>query len=357
MIKSVLDIAKKLILPGLAALGVAYGIYYSLAGQSPTPEAIGNTVPSEMHAGGRLAGSGVVEPVGQTVAVASPLPGIVEWVIGEDRLGTVVKKGEELFRLDARQLEAELEVRKAQLSSAQAELNRLKNMPRAEDLTPMEAKVREAQVNLDQKTDDYERGKLLYQRRAISDSELMNQRFDMEAARARLDSAKAELQKIRAGAWAEDLAVTQAAVQQAEAQVRQVEADLGRLVVKSQDDRTLLKIDVRPQEYVGAPPGKTLMMLGDLAALHVRVDIDENDAPRFNPGLKTTAHLRGQRDKGFSLEYVRTEPVIVPKQALTGEQTERLDVRVLQVIYRFNNSGDRKQVYVGQQLDIFMEAS
>ena len=49
---------------------------------------------------------------------------------------------------------------------------------------------------------------------------------------------------------------------------------------------------------------------------------------------------------------MRVEPYVVPKKSLTGDNTERVDTRVLQVIYALV-SADRR-VYVGQQLDVFV---
>ncbi|MDR4472557.1 MAG: hypothetical protein MRJ92_07865 [Nitrospira sp.] len=53
------------------------------------------------------------------------------------------------------------------------------------------------------------------------------------------------------------------------------------------------------------------------------------------------------------LTFVRIEPYIVPKKSLTGENTERVDTRVLQVIYRFERSAF--PVYTGQQVDVFID--
>ncbi len=54
------------------------------------------------------------------------------------------------------------------------------------------------------------------------------------------------------------------------------------------------------------------------------------------------------------LQYVRTEPYIVPKRSLTGDTTERVDTRVLQLLYGFDRN--ELPVYVGQQMDVFIEA-
>ena len=51
---------------------------------------------------------------------------------------------------------------------------------------------------------------------------------------------------------------------------------------------------------------------------------------------------------------VWVEPMIMPKKSLTGDSTERVDTRVLQVIYSFDPT--QLHAYVGQQMDVFIEA-
>jgi hypothetical protein len=48
------------------------------------------------------------------------------------------------------------------------------------------------------------------------------------------------------------------------------------------------------------------------------------------------------------------EPFVVPKKSLTGDSTERVDTRVLQVIYRIDDKN--VPVFVGQQMDVFIDA-
>jgi hypothetical protein len=45
---------------------------------------------------------------------------------------------------------------------------------------------------------------------------------------------------------------------------------------------------------------------------------------------------------------------VIPKKSLTGDSTERVDTRVLQVIYRVED--DALPLYVGQQMDVFIQA-
>jgi HlyD family secretion protein len=97
------------------------------------------------------------------------------------------------------------------------------------------------------------------------------------------------------------------------------------------------------------------MLLGDDTNLHVRVDIDENDAWRFRPCAGAVASARGNPDIKTPLQYVRTDPDVVPKVLLTGDTTQRTDARVLQVVYSFDPKS--LPLYVGQQMDVFIEAA
>ena len=117
-----------------------------------------------------------------------------------------------------------------------------------------------------------------------------------------------------------------------------------------------MQVNVRPGEFVGAPPSQALMVLGHSAKLHVRVDVDEHDIPRFRKDTPAVASPRGSPDVKYPLKFVRVEPFVVPKKSLTGDTTERMDTRVLQVIYALDSTG-RPPVYVGQQTDVFIDTA
>jgi len=53
------------------------------------------------------------------------------------------------------------------------------------------------------------------------------------------------------------------------------------------------------------------------------------------------------------LRFVRVEPYVVPKRSLTGDNTERVDTRVLQVIYEV--ADEDQPLFVGQQVDVFID--
>jgi len=88
--------------------------------------------------------------------------------------------------------------------------------------------------------------------------------------------------------------------------------------------------------------------------LHVRVDIDEHEGWRVRAGATAVGSLRGNAEMKTPLAFVRFEPFVVPKKSLTGDSTERVDTRVLQVIYRVER--DDLPLFVGEQLDVFIDA-
>ena len=72
-------------------------------------------------------------------------------------------------------------------------------------------------------------------------------------------------------------------------------------------------------------------------------------------GAHATGHVRGNADLKAPLQFVRIEPFVVPKRSLTGDSTERVDTRVLQIIYRVER--DDMPLFVGQQLDVFIDGA
>ena len=161
------------------------------------------------------------------------------------------------------------------------------------------------------------------------------------------------LRLLKAGAWEPDKRTAQAAVALAQAQLDQTKIEIERTWVRAPTDGEVLQVNVRPGEFVGAQAGSPLVMLGDTGRPYVRIDIDEHDIPRYHRGAPAQAFIRGDAAHEQPLHFVRVEPFVIPKKALTGENTERVDTRVLQVIYAFDSPVTN--IYVGQQVDIVFD--
>jgi multidrug resistance efflux pump len=332
---------------------IAFAIKFMAEAGEKMPELPPPIQPAENPFPDTVAGAGMVEAQTENIAVGAPVPGIVVEV--PVKVGQKVRVGDPLFRLDDRELKAELEVRKAAVADAKAELARLSAQPRPEELPRAEALVREAKADWENWHQQWVRGEQLVADRAIPEEDFIARKQSAIQARERYNKAVADYDLLKAGAWQYDKQIAVAAVERAISQVKQTEIEIERLVVRALVDGEVLQVNVRPGEFVGAPAGEPLVVLGNVTQLHVRVDIDEYDIPRFVPDAPARATLKGQPSEYFPLTFVRVEPYVVPKKSLTGDNTERVDVRVLQVIYAIDTRG--KRLFVGQQLDIFIDAS
>jgi hypothetical protein len=131
--------------------------------------------------------------------------------------------------------------------------------------------------------------------------------------------------------------------------------EIERSTVRAPIDAEVLQVKLRVGEFAPAAPTSTpLILLGRSKPLHVRVDVDEHEGWRVRAGAAATGHVRGNAELETPLRFVRFEPFVVPKRSLTGDSTERVDTRVLQVIYRVER--DDLPLFVGQQLDVFIDA-
>jgi multidrug resistance efflux pump len=275
--------------------------------------------------------------------------------VPSERVGTHVKAGQPLFRVDDRHLKAQLKAAQAQLASAEARLVRLEQQPRPEELPPSLAKVKTAAANTARLRDLSDRAGRLYRTSAIAQEEHVIRQQEYEAAAQAQAQAQAEYDLLKAGAWKPDLDIARTAVEEARAAVEQVQTEIDRATVTAPVDSVVLQVNVRPGERVRDGDTKALMVLGDLSTYHVRVDIDERDIARFRVGMPARAYPRGETAHEMALRFVRVEPYVVPKKSLTGDNTERVDTRVLQVLYAVARADH--PVYVGQQLDVFMDAA
>src|SRR5258708_4230257 len=306
---------KRLILP-LIAVGGALGAPYSVARTQPRRQSTQPPSPPPVSDfPRRVAAVGLVEASTENISVGTPLGGVVAKVFV--MAGQAVKGGDPLFELDARHLRADLAVRQRAVAVARARATVAG--ARLEDL--------KRQLEFAEQVKD---------KRAISAEEVTRRR-------SAGDTATAELQ--------EATALREATESQANAALVEIE----RSTVRSPIDAEVLQVKLRVGEFApAAVTPEPLILLGRSKPFHVRVDVDEHEGWRVRSGAAATGQMRGNTDLKTPLRFVRFEPFVVPKRSLTGDSTERVDTRVLQVIYRVER--DDLPLFVGQQLDVFIDA-
>jgi len=306
---------KRTILPLIALGALSFGIISVVRSQPKSLTSVPPSPPPVSPYAHAVAAEGLVEASSENISIGTSLSEVVTEV--PVVVGQVVKCGQPLFKLDVRQLQADLAARQADLGVAQTQ-------------------VKVDSALFDDAKQQLDFAETLSDKRAISSEELAKRRYASAAAHARLEAATAQ-------------------VAAASAQVKSVETQIERSTVRAPIDGEVLQVKIHVGEY--APAGVTatpLVLLGRLKPLNIRVDVDEHEAWRVDPCAKAVATVRGNADLRTPVTFVRFEPFVLPKRSLTGDSTERVDTRVLQVIYRVDNGA--LPLFVGQQMDVYIEA-
>ncbi len=344
---------KKYLLPTLAIAGLIFGVYTVVRARRTPPPAETVVAPPSVPRGFRaIAGAGLIEAKRENIPIGTLVAGVVTDVYV--KRGDMVKKGAALFRLDDRDLKAQLLVAEANLAAALAQYERLKVAPMQGDVPTAEAAVEEAKAHFLDAEVAYRRSETLFERNAVAAQDRDHDRYAFLANKATLARNEADLNRIKV-TWQKDKAVYAAAAEQARSQVESTQINLERLVVRALVDGEVLQVHVRPGQYAGLVWNEPLIVLGDIHELHVRVDIDEQDLPYFAQRSLAIATLKGRPQVRFPLTYFDTEPYVIPKQSLTGSNTERVDTRVLQILYSLPKE-TAIPLYIGQQMDVYIEA-
>ena len=89
--------------------------------------------------------------------------------------------------------------------------------------------------------------------------------------------------------------------------------------------------------------------------LQVKAYLDEILVPRLPPTRDITAQMfvRGGSDAGIALQFVRIDPYVTPKIELSDQRLEKVDVRVLPIIFRFKPPPDAR-LYPGELVDVYI---
>jgi HlyD family secretion protein len=310
------------ILPFLAIGGIMLAAYMVFVGLPDRSMQVPDKTPPEASRGNGgkagVAASGVIEPSSEITDIGTNVSGVVTEVYVQ--IGERVGKGTALFAVDNRQVRASLREADSGIGAAQAAI--------AEARTNMTTANR--QLALYRAVDDA---------RAISQSEVIAAEGALNDARARLQAAQAQLVS-------------------AQARRASAQTELARHIVYAPISGEVLDIEIRPGEFVaaggqGGNAATPYVQLGETRPLFVRIDVDENEVSRIGDNANAIISPRGNSAIRVPVTLVRIEPQIVPKRSLTNSASERVDVRVMQIIFALPM--DDANFRVGQQVDAVID--
>jgi HlyD family secretion protein len=263
----------------MAAIGAGAGAYYIRRG---SPDVQVNTAPiTRGDIIDSVGATGTLQAV-TTVQVGSQVSGNIEW-LGAD-FNSIVRKGQQIARLDPSLFQTQVEQARANLARAKAD-------------------VEHDRVAVDDAQTKFTRAQELAARKLLPQS-------DLDAAKTALDAAKAQVQS------------AQAMVVQAQASLSMSQVNLEHTVITAPIDGIVTSRSVDVGQTVAASlQSPTLFIIAaDLTKMQVNANIDEADVGRIRPAQHVTFHVDAYPTEEFSgtVAQIRLQPVVVQNVTTYG---------------------------------------
>ena len=350
---------------GLAALGVvaalvaAYLFGVERKAQPPAFAPVSSPYDSAIYANGIVESD---QPNGSNINIFPDVSGAVVQVLAHE--GQEVAAGTPLLVIDDSVQKATTEELRLQAEASSALLDELKAQPRRETLAIAEAQVTLAQSNSKVASDQYEKDRASFEidPRSVSRDVLDTAEDTAKQAAAGLELARRQYELTKAGAWSFDIVDQQRQYEALRQAYEAANALLQKYTIRASVAGVVLTMNATVGAYASAQGAfnphtegfDPIVTMGSIQDhLAVRCYVDEILISR----LPSKWHIKAQMaitgtDIKVPLEFVRVQPYVSPKIELSNERQERVDLRVLPVIFRFEKRD--VPVYPGQLVDVYI---
>jgi HlyD family secretion protein len=349
-----------LVLAGLVAGFLSAWVY----SRAPVPEGPVFTPASSPFARGIYA-NGIVESLqdhGQNTNLYPEVTGVVLDIPVHE--GQRVRRGDVLLVLDDSVQRATAAQLDAQARAARVQLDELEAQPRKETLAVSAAQVTQAKAALvtAEATRDKQQHAYALDPRSVSKQALDDAINAALQAKATLEVAQRQYELTKAGAWSYDIRNQEQQAIALEKAAAASNALLGKYTLRAPRDGVVLTVWASVGSYAG-PQGvfdtytqgsDPILTMGDAGTLAVRCYVDEILVPRLGDPSKLAARMfvRGT-NISVPLRFVRVQPYVSPKIELSNQRTEKVDLRVLPVIFQFTPPSSTT-LYPGQLVDVYL---
>ena len=256
-------------------------------------------------------------------------------------------------------LEAETNLRQAELRQAKAKLQELLDGARPQEIEQSRAQLGDLKVARDQARREYDRAQKLISQEDISQSQFdqFKARFDstsaqvqnaeqrlalilegprktdLESARAAVARAEAALKITQAQSLdiqrkEEDLSVRRAEVERSKASVSVIDSQLDDTILVSPVDGVVLVKSADPGEVLAA--GTPLLTLGEIDKPWLRGYVPQSKLGRIQLGMPVTIRSDSYPNKTYTgkISFIASEAEFTPKQIQTKEERVKLVYRI-----------------------------
>ncbi len=236
--------------------------------------------------------------------------------------GTEVEPGQVLARLETRRLRDRIAVGEAQVASAQAALERLKNGTRPEEIDQARAAVVAAEAEVAFAELQYNRYQQIWRESnglAVSKQEVDETRLQLNVNRARLDQELKALRLAEIGPRWEDIAQAEAVLGEQKRGLQELRNQLDDAELKSPAKAVVRSRLLEPGDM--ASPQRAVFSLAVLSPKWVRAYVSETDLGRIKPGLAAQVYIDSRPDQGISgkIGFISAVAEFTPKTVQTPD--------------------------------------
>lgn len=315
--------------------------------QTPQPQQDVTTKAPERS----IAAGGVTEPRGEEHVIIPEIAGRLKAVYVEE--GDEVAEGQLLAEMAQEEYAAQVSAARANVDLRAAELAKLKAGARLEEILQARVAWEEAALNTTQKDQEYRRREALAKTNTIGKEMLDQARLARTGALKQEQAAKARLDVLEKGARAEDLAMAQAALNNAKAALELAKAQFAKTRIRAPIAGTILKKSLKAGETIVALSPTPLLTLGDLSRLRVRADIDEYDVGRIEIGRSATITADAFPARAFKGQVVQIGQRMGRRNIQSDRPAEKVDVKILEAVIELEQSA---RLPIGLRVDVRIDA-
>jgi len=240
--------------------------------------------------------------------------------------GTTVKNGDLLAELDAQPYRDSLAATDAEVKQAQAELDKLKNGNRSQEIKRAEESVRQAEATFHKADSDYRRQSGLATTGAASQRTLEAAQTAYDESAAALAAERHTLSLLKEGSRQEDISAAEARLAGAEAARAQALTALNDTQLTAPADAVVLNRVREPGSMVSNLDSVYTLSLRD--PVYVRAYVSEPNLGRIAQGTKVTVTTDSSKSA-----YQGHIGFISPRAEFTPKTVETTDLRT-DLVYR-----------------------
>ena len=237
--------------------------------------------------------------------------------------GSQVTKGTVLVKLDDTIQKALVAKAQAQMQQAKANLEKVHNGAREEEVAAASAQVAGAKAALVKSVANYQRAQILIEKELASQATLDNALASRDENTAKLHATQEKLLQLINGARIEDLQIAEAVLAMTIAVVASENKKLKDLTITAKRDGLLDNLPWNLGERVTQGSPVAIVLAG--SAPFARVYVPEPYRVKIKISDKLTVHIDGLNDPIIgTVRWISSEPAFTPYFALNQEERANL---------------------------------